>query len=600
MAQLISDKRDMEFVLHEQLNIGKICENDLFEEYHSKKTVDLILSEARNLAVKEILPLQKVSDEGCTFENGTVRVPEPFRAAYKKFHEGEWLAMSDSPEWGGQNMPKMLSNAANEYFFGACNSFMLYNILTHGAARLVDEFGTEAQKALCLKKMLTGKWSGTMLLTEPEAGSDVGALTTSAKQNPDGTYTITGNKIFISAGEHDMVENIIHPTLARIEGAPEGTRGISLFLVPKYRINEDGSLGAFNDVVCTGIEHKMGLHGNATCSLTLGGKGECIGTLLGEENKGMAAMFRMMNEARQMVGLQGLANASASYMYALDYARQRVQTKHLTAPPGSPSVTIINHPDVRRQLMLMKSYVEGLRSLIYFNGMIQDMQRTETLSDEKVRLADLEEFLTPIIKGYGTDKACEVCNHGVHVYGGYGFIEEYPVAQLLRDVKIFQIYEGTNGIQSMDLMGRKLSMNKGNAYDAFVDEIRKRIVEADEIPETEALSKKLTEVLEQYKTTVDFLGKVVTEDPLRAFGFSHPLLEVTGDLTMAWMHLWRASMAVKNKGKKKKDANFYDGLMQTASFFINTQLPITSGKMAAIMVCDKSAVDMVEAAFGGK
>lgn len=509
--------------------------------------------------------------------------------------------MGDDPEWGGQGMPKMLSHAANEYFFGACNSFMLYNLLSHGAARLIETFGTDQQKQQCLKNMYSGKWSGTMLLTEPEAGSDLGALTTTARKNPDGTYSLTGNKIFISGGEQDMVENIIHPTLAKIEGAPEGTKGISLFMVPKYRINEDGSPGEFNDVVCTGIEHKMGLHGNATCSLTLGGKGECIGTLLGEENRGMAAMFQMMNEARQMVGLQGLANASASYMYALDYARQRVQTKHLTARPGTPSVSIINHPDVRRQLMLMKAYVDGMRSLIYYNGRLQDMGRLSEDPVEKDKLENLEEFLTPIIKGYITDKACEVCNHGVQVYGGYGYIEEYPVAQLLRDVKIFQIYEGTNGIQSIDLMGRKLGMNNGRAYTTFVDEIRKVVDAAASIEQTATLSEKTAAILDKHMAVVARLGKLTANgSALKAFAFSHPLLEATGDLAMAWMHLWRAVKSVENRGKKKKDNHFYDGLLQTASFYINTVLPVTSGKLDAIMACDGSAVEMADEAFGGK
>ncbi|NCC74758.1 MAG: acyl-CoA dehydrogenase, partial [Sphingobacteriia bacterium] len=334
MAQLIADKRDVDFVLHEQFSIGDFSEYDKFSDYN-KKTIDMIMKEAVNLAVKEILPLQKISDDGCVFDAGKVSVPKEYHKVYKNYCEGGWLAMYDDPDWGGQGMPKTVSLAANEYFYGACNSFMLFHMLSHGAAKLIENYGTKDQKNKCLKNMYSGKWSGTMLLTEPEAGSDVGALITSAVKNPDGTYSIKGQKIFISGGEQDMVENIIHPTLARIEGAPEGTRGISLFLVPKFRINEDGSLGEFNNVECTGIEHKMGLHGNCTCSLDLGGKGECIGTLIGEENKGMAAMFQMMNEARQMVGLQGFANATASYIYAMNYARERRQTKHMTAAPGS-------------------------------------------------------------------------------------------------------------------------------------------------------------------------------------------------------------------------------------------------------------------------
>ncbi|MDY0163009.1 acyl-CoA dehydrogenase [Desulfobotulus sp.] len=600
MAQLIADRRDVDFVLHEQFEVSELAKAPRFADFN-RKTIDLIVTEARNLAIKEILPLQKISDNpGCQFDAGKVTVPEAFHKVYKTYCDGQWLAMSDSPEWGGQGMPTAVGLAANEYFYGACNSFMLFNMLTHGAARLIESFGTQAQKDQVLKNMYSGKWSGTMLLTEPVAGSDVGALTTTAKRNPDGTYSISGAKIFISGGEQDMVENIIHPTLARVEGAPAGTRGISLFLVPKYRINADGSLGAFNDVVCTGIEHKMGLHGNSTCSLTLGGKGECIGTLIGEENKGMAHMFQMMNEARQMVGLQGFANATASFMYALDYARQRIQTKHMTDPPEAGPSAIIRHPDVRRQLMLMKSLVEGMRSLIYFNGMVQDRHKLVESAEEKERLRNLEEVLTPIIKGYITDKAFEVCSHGVQVYGGYGYIEEYPVAQLLRDCRIFQIYEGTNGIQSIDLVGRKMGMKKGAAFMAFLEEIRKTIELARGIDAVRPLAENLEKLFNTYTETAAILGKAAGSDKvLDAFAFTHPFLEATGDLTMAWMLLWRAAVAAPKIGQKKKDDAFYQGQVTTARFFINSQLPITAGRLAAIQTMDGAAIAMEDAGFGG-
>ena len=328
MAQLIADRRDVDFVLHEQ--IGTV-DHELFEEFN-KKTIDLIVSEARNLAIKEILPTFKDGDEiGCKLENGNVTTPESFKRAWELFCEGEWLAMCDDPEVGGQGMPKTVGCAALEYMVGANSAFMLYYGMTHGAAKLVEAFGDDTQKKLYMKKMFSGEWGGTMLLTEPEAGSDVGALTTTATLKEDGTYAISGSKIFISAGEHDLCDNIIHPVLARIDGSPAGTKGISLFLVPKYLVNEDGSLGEFNNVVCTGLEEKMGIHGNATASLSLGDKGECIGTLLGEVNKGMPEMFQMMNEARAFVGMQGFAVASASYMYSLEYAKTRIQGRNMNA-----------------------------------------------------------------------------------------------------------------------------------------------------------------------------------------------------------------------------------------------------------------------------
>lgn len=600
MAQLIADKRDVEFVLHEQFEAASLTR---FEPYAAcnKKTIDLIVSEARNLAIKEILPLQKISDEGCKFNAGKVTVPEEYHKVLSSYLAGEWLAMTDDPEWGGQGLPKLVSMAANEFFYGACNSFMLFHLLSHGAARLVESFGTQEQKEIYLANMLSGKWSGTMLLTEPDAGSDVGALTTSARKNSDGTYSITGNKIFISGGDHDMVENIIHPVLARIEGAPAGTRGISLFLVPKFRVNPDGTPGEFNDVVCTGIEHKMGLHGNATCSLTLGGAGSCTGTLLGQENKGMAAMFVMMNEARQMVGLQGFANASAAYMYALNYARERLQTKHITAPPTEGPVAIINHPDVRRQLMIMKAHVEGMRSLIYYGGLCQDLEKHALTEEQRVAAGEMVEVLTPIIKGYITDKAFEICSHGIQVYGGYGFIEEYPIAQLLRDSRIFMLYEGTNGIQSIDLVGRKMGMKNGRPFIAFIDEITKSVSKAEETRGTEEIARELRGYLDSYMETAMALSKNISSDRvLSGYAYTHPFLECTGDLSMAWMLLWRAQIAATKVGAAKKDEAFYRGQIDTARFFIRYVLPVAKGRLAAISMCDGAAVEIADEGFGGK
>ncbi|HMA85292.1 MAG TPA: acyl-CoA dehydrogenase, partial [Desulfosalsimonadaceae bacterium] len=514
-------------------------------------------------------------------------------------------------------MPKTVSLAANEYFYGANPAFMLYHGLTHGAAQLIETFGTDQQKQAYLKKLYSGEWSGTMLLTEPNAGSDVGALETTAVKNDDGTYSITGTKIFISGGEHDMVENIAHPVLARIEGAPAGTKGISLFLVPKYRVNEDGRLGEFNDVVCTNIEEKMGLHGNCTCTLALGGKGNCIGTLLGEENKGMRAMFLMMNEARQLVGLQGFATASAAYMYAANYAKERIQGKHLLAgkDPEAPNVPIIQHPDVRRQLTTMKAYVDGLRSLIYYGGLIYDMEHLAEEAADREKYADRSAILTPIIKGYITDKALEVTSHAVQVYGGYGYIKEYPVEQLMRDCRIFMLYEGTNGIQAMDLLGRKLGMKKGQPFLDYLSEMQKTTDAAREIEAVKDMAEKVEEGISRLSEIALYLAKTAMSDNiLNAFAFAHPFLEVTGDVSVAWMLLWRATAAsrkleklakssdpaqMKEKAEKNKDAGFYYGQIKTAEFFIMTLLPITMGKLNAIAASNGAAVEMPAVALGG-
>ena len=605
MAQVIADRRDVDFVLHEQLDVGALSDHDKYAEFN-KKTIDLIISEARNLAIKEIWPTFKEGDEqGCRFENGQVTVPGCFQRAYDLFVEGEWLAMPEDPEYGGQGMPRTVALAAGDYFNGANYAFMMYAGLTHGAALLVEAFGTERQKQLFLKNMFTGKWTGTMLLTEPEAGSDVGNLTTTAVKNDDGTYSITGSKIFISAGEHDLVENIVHPVLARIEGAPAGTKGISLFLVPKYRVNDDGSLGEFNDVVCTGIEHKMGIHGNSTCSLTLGGKGNCVGELLGEENKGMRAMFLMMNEARLLVGMQGFCCASASYMNAVNYARERIQGKNLLQmmDTDAPVVPIIQHPDVRRMLISMKSYVEGMRSLLYYAGYLSDQMAVTDDEAQQVRLQGMLDLLIPICKGYVTDKSFEVCSTGVQVYGGYGFIKEYPQEQLLRDCRITMIYEGTNGIQAMDLLGRKLGMNKGKPIMDLMEEIHKIIAQAKAIDSLSTYAGKLEKALNRLGEVAMHLGATaMSPKVMSAFAFAHPFMDASGDVVLAWMLLWRGVVAAVKleKGAKKKDKPFYEGQIKSLEYFVQAVLPITMGKMDAIMATCDAAVEISEDAFGGK
>ena len=605
MAQQIADRRDVDFVLHELLHVEELSDHEIFAEFN-KKTVDLIIAEARNLAIKEILPTQIDGDrEGAHFDAGKVTIPESFHKAWELFKEGEWVALIEDPKWGGQGMPRAVALAASDYMNGANFAFMMYSGLTHGAGKLVETFGNEEQKELFLKKMYTGEWTGTMLLTEPEAGSDVGALTTSAVKNPDGTYTITGNKIFISSGEHDLAENIIHPVLARIEGAPEGTAGISLFIVPKIWVNDDGSLGEPNDVVCTGVEEKMGIHGNATCSMSLGSKGKCRGMLLGEENKGMRNMFLMMNEARLLVGIQAFACASAAYMYAINYARQRVQGRHLLnmMDKSAPSVPIIQHPDVRRMLLTMKVYVEGMRSLLYYVGMCDDRIDVAENEEEKTKCQGIIDLLIPLAKGYVSDRAFDVCNLGVQVYGGYGYIKEYPMEQLLRDCRITPIYEGTNGIQAMDLLGRKLGLNKGKPIMDLMGEIQNTIAAARTHARVEAYAGKVETALNKLGEVALHLGKVaMSPEVMTAFAHAYPFMEVFGDVVMSWLLLWRAAIAAEKleNGAKKKDAAFYEGQLKSAEFFVHCVLPVTLGKMDAILATNSAVVDIAEDSFGGK
>lgn len=602
MAQILADRRDVSFVLHEQLNIGDLSQYGEYSDF-GPKVVDMVLNEARNLAVKEIYPTWKTGDEqGCRFEDGSVTTPEGYKKAWQQLVEGEWLAMDRSTDWGGQGMPKGVATAAWEYLIAANFSLLMIAVLNHGSGKIIEAFGTKKQKDLYLKKVYSGEWGATMLLTEPEAGSDLSALTATATKNPDGTYSIVGNKIFITAGDTDLAENIIHPVLAKIEGAPAGSRGISTFLVPKYWVNDDGSLGDRNDIVVTGIEEKMGLHGSPTCSMSLGSKGRCIGTLLGEENKGLAIMFYMMNEARLMTGMQGVACSSVSYLHSLEYARTRLQGPMMGSKDKS-QVALINHPDVRRMLMDMKMYVEGMRSLHYYLASREDLKRLVEDDIEKEKIQNVIDILIPIAKGYVTDRAIEVCNLGIQIFGGYGFTTEYPVEQLARDVRITAIYEGTNGIQAMDLLGRKLFLKNGQLMTDLISEMKKIIDEGRSLDRIKVLADKTADIVEQWQNAARYLSGVSAgPDMFKGYLYACPLMQVTGDVVMAWMLLWRAVVSVRKlEGKiKKKETAFYEGQLKTAQHFIHTVLPVTSGRVSAILDTCGSAVEMSDDSFGGK
>jgi alkylation response protein AidB-like acyl-CoA dehydrogenase len=616
MAQVIADRRDIDFVLYEQFDVESLLDCDRYRDLN-RKACDMVIDAARDFGIKEILPTYAAGDrEGVRFEAGKVRVPECFRRPHRLFVENEWSAMTEDPDLGGQGLPHVIAKAANEFLVGANFAFTAYATLGHGAGKMVELFGTPEQKALFLEKLYTGQWGGSMLLTEPEAGSDVGALTTAARPNPDGTYSLSGNKIFITNGEQDLTENIIHPVLARIEGAPAGTKGISIFLVPKYWVEPDGGMGDFNDVVCTGVEEKMGLHGSPTCSLTLGGSGKCRGWLLGEPNQGMRIMFHMMNEARLDVGFQGFSHATAAYLYALDYARQRRQGRDLAAgkDAAAPSVPIIVHPDVRRMLMWMKAHVDGMRSFLYYVALAFDRKETAADADQAAYWRDLIDLLIPVVKSYCSDRGFEVCTQAMQVYGGYGYTSEYPVEQLARDCKITSIYEGTNGIQAMDLLGRKLGMKKGAVFMAFLAEIAKVIAQAKQTQGLEALSGKLETAMNRLGETAMYIGKTAMSPDFKvAFSYATPFLDVMGDVITAWMLLWRAAVAQPALEKlvgdaqgeerralieKNKNAAFYAGQIKSAEYFIEAVLPVTLGRMDAIQAGSKAVVDILEPSFG--
>jgi alkylation response protein AidB-like acyl-CoA dehydrogenase len=603
MSQFIADQREVDFILYELLRVDELLKEEQFADF-SKKSFDMIIGEARKLALKEVLPTLAEGDrQGIRFENGKVRAPDSFHRARAMVREAELISLPEDPAWGGQGLPYQISIAVMDYVVGANYALSGYTHMGHGTGKMIELYGTDQLKELFLENLYTAKWGGTMLLTEPDAGSDVGALTTSAKKLPDGTWSITGNKIFITAGEHDLTENIIHPVLARIEGAPGGSGGISIFIVPKIWVNQDKSLGDPNDVVCVGTEEKMGLHGSATCSMALGTQNQCRGFLLGEENKGLVIMFHMMNEARLNVGFQGSSSASLAYLYALDYARQRVQGKDLTQlrNPDAPSIPIIQHPDVRRMLTWMKVHVDGMRSLVYYVGSLFDKKEIAATLEEKEKTDLMIGLLTPVVKAYCAQRGFEVCVQAVQVFGGYGYTREYPVEQLVRDAKIASIYEGTDGIQAMDLLGRKLGMKKGMVFTALLDEMGGTISKAKKISSLAPLAERLEKSVNTFGMTAFGLGTAaMSEKVAAAFAHAHPFLEITGDVVLGWLHLWRAMAASNCLGaaKKEKDKAFYRGIIVSARFYMDTVLPVTDGRMMSVQGLSTAALDMEEVAFG--
>ncbi len=604
MAQQLVDRRDQDFVIWEQINCADILNHELYQDFN-KKTCNLILNEARALAIKELLPLLAEGDtEGVCYENGTVKVPESFHRVYELIKEGEWNNLGVPAEMGGQGAPTFLGAAAAEYFMGANWPLFCYATMGNGTANMIQLYGTEEQKKTYVKKLTSAEWGGTMLLTESEAGSDVGALSTTAIKNSDGSYALSGNKIFITNGEHDLAENIIHPVLARIEGDPAGTKGISLFLVPKYFVHDDGRLGDRNDIICSGVEEKHGIHASATCSMTLGSKGKCIGYLLGQEREGMKIMFNMINSARMSTGLQALTYASAAYLLAVNYARERIQGRDLAdfADHNAPSVAIIKHPDVRRNLLWMKSYVDGMRSFFYYMTVLATKGKIGETAEDRERQGDLFSMLTPVVKDYMAVKGHEVCIQSIQLFGGAGYTKDYLVEQYARDCKITTIYEGTSGIQALDMLGRKLGMKGGAVFMNFLGEIQKTVASARQIEHTRELAVKVEAAANRLGEVALQLGKKAMSAEFKvAFAHSLPFLHAIGDTIMAWMLLWRALTAAAqlSGSTKKKDRAFYEGQIKTAEFFISTELPATLGKMNAIADGCAAAIQIPDEGFGG-
>jgi len=570
---------DMKFALKEVVGVESLSELPAFNEV-GLEALDSLLDEASRFFNEVISPTNRTGDlEGSLLnDDGSVSTPTGFREAYAQYVDAGWGAISFDPEYGGGGFPWLVGIAITEMLTAANMALSLNPMLTQGSIHALTAHGSQEQKLTWLPKLITGEWAGTMNLTEPQAGSDVGALTTKAEVQDDGTYKITGQKIYITWGEHDLTENIIHLVLARTPDAPPGTKGISLFIVPKFVMNNDGSIGQENDIKCLSIEHKLGIHASPTCVLQFGDNGGATGYIVGEENSGMRYMFTMMNQARLAVGLEGLAVADRAYQQALDYALERMQGRRSDTPKGE-SVPIIDHPDVRRMLMTMKAYIEAMRCMIYLNAKSIDIAHHHPDKDERTRGNELTDLLTPLSKSWCTDLGNELTSLGIQIHGGMGFVEETGAAQHYRDIRIAGIYEGTNGIQAIDLVGRKLSMRKGDVVRELLLEINET---ASELRSTnlEAIGRPLEDAVQDMQTATEWLiekGGASTDDGLAG---ATPYLRMFGTTVGGWL-LAKSALQAKKQLDEGNDSEFLQAKIETATFFAEQLLPQVSGLLPA-------------------
>ncbi len=587
---------DIRFILNEVIDAGSLAQLPGYTEA-TAETVDAILEEAAKLCEEVLFPLNQSGDaEGCVYEGGSVRTPKGFKEAYETFCRSGWTGLSCKTEYGGQGLPLLLNFVIDEMVCSANMSFGMYPGLSHGAYNAIDKHGTDDLKKLYLPKMVEGIWTGTMCLTEPQCGTDLGLVRTKATPQPDGSYKITGSKIFISAGEHDLSDNIIHLVLARLPDAPVGIKGISLFVVPKFLPNADGSVGTRNGVACGSIEHKMGIKGSATCVINFDG---ATGWLVGKPNKGMSAMFTMMNEARLAVGLQGLGLAEVAYQNGVIYARERLQGRALKGAqfPEKPADPLIVHPDVRRNLMTMKALTEGCRALAFWVGRELDVEIKHP--DEKTRkdAGDFVALLTPIIKSFLTDTGFDIANIAMQIYGGHGYIREQGMEQYVRDARITQIYEGANGIQALDLVGRKMAEDYGRLMRQFFHPVANFIA-------AEKDNAALAEMLSYFMSGFGKLQISTLTVATRGFGNPDEAAAAASDylrlfalVAVGFMWLKMAKVAAEKLPAAGARAPFYDAKLKTARFYFSKILPQVNSLNIAILAGAKSVMDMPAEAF---
>jgi len=598
MSQYTAPLRDMHFVMRELAGLDKVGQLPGCEEV-SVDLVDAILDEASKFASGVLAPLNWAGDQqGARWNHGEVVTADGWKDAYRQFTEAGWTALACDPQYGGQGLPKLVATAVMEMWKSSNMAFSLCPMLTNGAIEAVSLRGSDEQKAAYLPKMVSGEWTGTMNLTEPQAGSDLAAVRTRAEPQGDGTYRIFGQKIFITYGEHDLTDNIIHLVLARLPDAPEGVKGISLFVVPKFLLNADGTPGARNDVHCVSIEHKLGIHASPTCVLAFGDKGGAIGTLIGEPNRGLEYMFIMMNEARFAVGMEGLALSERAYQKALAYAIDRVQGTALGVR-GGPKVPIIQHPDVRRMLMSMKSQTEAMRALAYVVGAATDMAHLHP--DEAVRAQQqaFVDLMIPVVKGWLTENSIEIASTGVQVHGGMGYIEETGAAQHLRDARITTIYEGTTAIQANDLIGRKIARENGATAKAVLADMRAvhARVAAQPGEAFAAIARSLEAGIAAVDSAVDFILATYAKDVKAASVGSVPFLKLMGIVAGGWQMARAALVAQAKLDAGDGEAEFYRAKIVTARFYADHVLSQAPGIAYSVVNGAAGALELAENQF---
>lgn len=589
--------RDMQFVLNEVLDLESHYQSLPGCEDATPDMVAAIMEEGAKFAERVLSPLNQVGDQqGCQFNDGEVTTPDGFKDAYQQFVEGGWPSLAHSPEWGGQGLPESLGILINEMVGTANWSWSMYPGLSHGAMNTIEAHGSEQQKQTYLTKLVSGEWTGTMCLTEPHCGTDLGMLRTKAEPNGDGSYSISGTKIFISAGEHDMADNIVHIVLARLPGAPEGTKGISLFIVPKFMPTEQGAAGDRNGVKCGSIEHKMGIHGNSTCVMNFDG---ATGYLIGPENKGLNCMFTFMNTARIGTALQGLAHAEWGFQNSLTYAKDRLQMRSLTGTkaPEKAADPIIVHPEVRKMLLTQKAISEGARALIYFSAMQVDKMSMASDPSEKAAADGLLAFLTPIAKAFLTELGFESANHGLQIYGGHGFIAEWGMEQNVRDSRISMLYEGTTQIQALDLLGRKVLMTQGEALKGFTKIVHKFCQEHGDDKQMTPFVEPLVALNKEWGDLTMKIGMKAMQNRDEVGAASVDYLMYSGYVTLAYMWAQMAHTAQQKLAAGEGDEGFYKAKLITARFYFERLLPRTRGLVETMLSGADNLMDMDEDLF---